>query len=167
MYRENPWVCPLHGGHLFHYKERVGTHQSNSKQANQENLAAMSWHWRQFACPDCPPAKDHYDIKRWHIRVPDHDPSSKCRSCKKKYTAIPIGQEVGVGVCNFECSECNHEYTVVCEMTDTAKCYQCSNFNTPVEFSPLRRINAKSRSNKHSCSKCNGDGHCPNMERLR
>ena len=128
---------------------------------------AMSWHWRQFECPDCEPAKDHYDIKRWHIRVPDDNPTSKCRICKKRYTAIPIGQEVGVGVCNFECSECSHEYTVVCEMTDTAKCYQCTTFNSPVEFSPLRRINTKSRNNKHSCSKCDGEGHCPNMERLR
>ena len=123
-------------------------------------------HWRQFECPDCPPARDHYDIRRWHKRVPDSNPFSVCTSCNEEYEACPIGEEVGVGVCMFKC-DCGHEYSVVCEMTDTATCFQCYNSDIePHEYTPLRRIKGKS-SNKHSCSKCNGSGNCPNMNQLR
>ena len=80
--------------------------------------------------------------------------------CGVEYEACPIGEEVGVGVCHFRC-DCGHEYNVVCEMQDTAVCYECGVMVEPYEMEPLRRIKRKTK-RTHSCSKCNGKGRCPN-----
>ena len=120
-----------------------------------------SRHYRQFECPDCPPPKEHFDAKRWFKRVPDSNPYSTCNGCDKQYHAIEIGEERGVGACSFVC-ECGSKYTVICRMTDTAKCYQCFADNEPEEMGPRRRIDRKSE-NKHSCSRCKGKKNCPNL----
>lgn len=76
-------------------------------------------------------------------------------------TACEIGDEEGVGVCSFVC-ECGHTYSVVCRMIDTATCYKCECDNNAVEMGPRRRIEKKTE-NQHSCSRCKGQGKCPNM----
>ena len=119
---------------------------------------------RQFSCPDCEPANIRYDVKRWHKVVPDDHPYSTCDECGEEYEACPVGEEFGVGVCKFECEECDNKYTVVCRMIDMAQCYQCFNMNSAVEFKPRHRIDRKT-SNEHSCSRCdNGKKkRCPNL----
>lgn len=128
--------------------------------------------WRQFKC-------DHCNERGW-IAMAER---SKCRFCNRYGTLIPTGQEVGVFVCKFMCTcdRCNctsrmdpdapYEYTVVCEMTDTAKCYSCrdrghNHRNSPYGFTPRRRINRKSN-NVHECSKCYGCGDCPNLRQAQ
>lgn len=69
--------------------------------------------------------------------------------------------EEGVGACRFEC-DCGNRYTVLCEMTDTARCYQCDHHNEPMGWAPPRTIE-KDTSNPHSCSKCNGHPGCTNL----
>ena len=70
--------------------------------------------------------------------------------------------EEGVGACRFEC-DCGNKYTVLCEMTDTARCYECSRDNEPMGWAPPRNIDTES-SNPHSCSKCRGQPGCPNLQ---
>ncbi len=93
--------------------------------------------------------------------MPDKDPYSECHGCGDEIEAFEVGEEIGVGVCTFVCP-CGHEYTVICEITDTARCYECDEDNPPEDLKPPRRINRKT-SNKHSCSKCNGRENCPNL----
>ena len=105
----------------------------------------------------------------WWKGVPeDREAAAKCRECGKPGKAVPKGQERGVGVCKFIC-ECGNTYTVLCELTDTAPCYECrekgkKTDNSPCEFSPRQRIQKKTDTgNTHNCSKCNGGGDCPNL----
>lgn len=72
--------------------------------------------------------------------------------------------EDGVGACRFEC-DCGNKYTVICEMTDTASCYGCGCENEPVGWAPPREID-KETTNPHSCSKCNGQPDCPNLQAM-
>ena len=72
--------------------------------------------------------------------------------------------EEGVGACRFEC-DCGNRYTVLCEMTDTAECYNCDRDNKPMGWAPPRNID-KETSNPHSCSKCKGIGQCPNLQHV-
>ncbi len=120
---------------------------------------------RQFVCDVCKGRDPRYK-RIWWDRVTDDDPYSPCRGgCGKKVKAIEVGKEIGVGACKFECP-CGNEYTVICEMTDTARCYECDRKdNLPVEFKPPRKIEKKT-SNTHSCSKCNGRKNCPNLRHL-
>ena len=67
----------------------------------------------------------------------------------------------GVGACRFEC-DCGNRYTVLCEMIDTARCYECGRDNEPMGWAPPRNIDAET-SNAHSCSKCQGQPGCPNL----
>ena len=69
--------------------------------------------------------------------------------------------EDGVGACRFEC-DCGNKYTVLCEMTDKAKCYGCGCNNEPMGWAPPRNLD-KETSNPHSCSKCKGQPGCPNL----
>ena len=69
--------------------------------------------------------------------------------------------EEGVGACRFEC-DCGNRYTVLCEMTDTARCYKCDCDNEPMGWAPPRNIDSET-SNPHSCSKCHGHPGCPNL----
>jgi len=120
------------------------------------------WHWRQFECANCEPANKKYSVCRWFKRCPDGKPArTKCRGCGELKTACEIGDEQGVGVCSFNC-ECGHTYSVVCRIVDTAKCFSCDLVNEPEEMGPRRRIEKKTTA-KHSCSRCNGNGKCPNM----
>ncbi len=80
---------------------------------------------------------------------------------------VPRRQEEGVFICYCVCFTCPREFTVKCEMQDTAKCYgvKCgSKMVSPCHFEPRRRIEKKSDCT-HSCSKCNGKPGCPNMTR--
>ena len=106
---------------------------------------------RQFQCVPC-------GDRTWFERAT----RSQCRECDGDGTLIPEGEETGVLACKFMC-DCGNEYTVICEMTDTAKCYGCKRQdNSPYGFGPRNYINKKT-DNKHSCSKCNGRGNCPNL----
>ncbi len=120
------------------------------------------WHWRQFECTKCNPPNPRYSVCRWFKRCPDNKPAqTRCRGCNELKTACERGDENGVGVCSFTC-ECGQTYSVVCRMSDTATCFKCHKVNNPDEMGPRRRINKKT-DNKHSCSRCNGSGKCPNM----
>lgn len=70
-----------------------------------------------------------------------------------------------VGVCKLEC-DCGNEYTVVMKMVNQAKCHHCGRINNPLRWEPPRGI-LKTSSAKHSCSLCNGHGHCPNLSEAR
>ena len=70
--------------------------------------------------------------------------------------------EDGVGACRFEC-DCGNRYTVLCEMTDKARCYECDRNNEPMGWAPPRNLD-KETSNPHSCSKCEGQPGCPNLQ---
>ena len=63
----------------------------------------------------------------------------------------------------FRC-DCGNEYTVVCRKIDTAPCYDCERINSPFRRAARRNIQRKS-DKKHSCSRCNGLGNCPNLEK--
>ena len=43
--------------------------------------------------------------------------------------------EDGVGTCRFEC-DCGRRYTVLCEIGDTTRCYQCGRINEPMGWAP-------------------------------
>ena len=76
--------------------------------------------------------------------------------------AVPRGQEEGIFICYFICT-CLREYTVKCEMQDTAECYKCRRKDVPpCHFEPRLQIH-KTSDHTHSCSKCNGQPGCPNM----
>ena len=66
-----------------------------------------------------------------------------------------------VGVCKLEC-DCGNEFTVVMQMRNQAKCHQCGKINNPLRWEPLQGIQKTSHA-RHSCSLCNGQGHCPNL----
>ena len=129
---------------------------------------------RQFQCDTCMRGGR---LRVWWAMVPNGDPRSECRGCGNEFEAILDGEWVGVGACLFQCDECKIEpkcdedgpkprmYTVLCEWTDTAKCYGCGKQHSPIEFKPPRRIKKKTE-NVHSCSKCNGCGDCPNFHSL-
>ena len=68
----------------------------------------------------------------------------------------------GVGACRFEC-DCGNRYTVLCEMTDKARCYECDRNNEPMGWAPPRNLDYKESPNPHSCSKCDGQPGCPNL----
>ena len=70
--------------------------------------------------------------------------------------------EYAVGACSFECSGCNNEYTVLCRMVDGAVCYRCNTENRALHWAPPRELDHRT-DNKHSCSRCCEDGHCPNL----
>ena len=111
---------------------------------------------RQFSC--CK--------HRWGERVPNENPQSKCRRCEEMREATPKGEEVGV--CKFECEECGNHYTVKCRMRDTAECYKCGKQDVkpvPGSITFHRHIRKKPGTpNKHSCSRCHGEGNCPNND---
>lgn len=69
-----------------------------------------------------------------------------------------------VGACKFECVKCENEYTVICRMQDTAECFNCHTSNSPLNWAPPRGALLQSGADcKHSCSRCDGKGHCPNL----
>ena len=90
------------------------------------------------------------------------DTFCECRECGEEAALIPEGEEIGVFVFEFNC-DCGNDYTVKCRWEDTAECYQCGQQdNPPVRFIPRGFIEAKT-DNIHSCSRCNGQGNCPNL----
>lgn len=115
---------------------------------------------RQFRCQKC-------SGRTWYERAEQ----SKCYVCEKEGELIPRREMVGV--CTFNC-DCENEFTVICRMMDTAKCYNpvCEKRVTPCAWRPRRRINRKPGStNDHSCSRCDSDseepdrkGNCPNLK---
>lgn len=116
-------------------------------------------------CSNCPGKRPHHPYNIWHEKVKDSDPRSECKHCKIRYQPVPRGQEVGVKLCHFHCSKCGNKFVSICEMSDTAPCYnyKCSEGAlSPCSFEKLRKINRKT-DNKHNCSKCNGKGNCPNL----
>lgn len=116
--------------------------------------------WRQFVCPTCPSKLAQCPVKRWHAQTRDSKPFSTCEGCNVTYPAVPIGEEVGVGVCYFSC-ECGHIYNVVCTMQDKAECYDCNKMVAPYQKARLRPIKSKT-DKKHSCVQCQGKGGiCP------
>ena len=120
---------------------------------------------RQFICYECPGLNPRvHSYHRWHKRVDCSNPVSKCRTCKRWIKAVPRGEEEGVKICHFACS-CSNEFVVHCEMRDTAPCYACHGDEdvSPYSFERLRKIH-KETDNTHNCSKCHGQGSCPNME---
>ena len=108
---------------------------------------------RQFQCVPC-------RGRTWFERAT----RSQCRECDDDGTLIAEGEEIGVLARKFSC-DCGNEYTVLCELTDTAECYGCKQQdNSPYGFWPRNYIKKKTASdNKHSCSKCRGRGNCPNL----
>ena len=107
---------------------------------------------RQFRC-DC-------DGHRWIARGTE----SQCNKCDEDGELIPEGEEVGVFVFNFHC-DCGNQYTVKCERSDTAECYECGEQdNEPLSIVP-RGFIVRKTDKKHSCSKCRGRGNCPNLAR--
>jgi hypothetical protein len=74
-----------------------------------------------------------------------------------------------VGVCKFECAECENEYTVICRLQDTAECFNCHTSNKPLNCTPPASwAPTKGMPNpgdsKHNCSRCSGKGHCLNLD---
>ena len=118
----------------------------------------------QFKCETCPGKYARHTYKVWIGKVKGDCPRSPCNSCNEMKEAIPRREEEGVLICFFICS-CENKYTVRCEMQDTAPCYKCGEKKVkPCHF--IRRMNIVSKSdNTHNCSKCNGNGDCPNMKR--
>lgn len=75
--------------------------------------------------------------------------------------AVP--HDEAVGICLFTCAECGNTFVVRCRMVDTAPCYECGEEDVePISFHRLRRIKRTS-DNEHNCSRCDGNGQCPNM----
>lgn len=69
-----------------------------------------------------------------------------------------------VGACKFECAKCENDYMVICRMQDTAECFNCHTSNSPLNWAPPRGALVQSGTNcKHSCSRCESKGHCPNL----
>lgn len=90
---------------------------------------------------------------------------AKCKYCTQLSDAVPKGKEEGIGACNFKC-KCGHQFTVVCEKTDTAPCYKCGKKDvSPYRLTPPRPVK-RTTDNTHSCSKCDGKGDCPNIRQL-
>ena len=95
---------------------------------------------------------------------------SQCNKpeCGRNDEMIPEGEEVGVFVFRFDC-DCGAHYTVKCRREDTAKCYECrergrDQDNIPGNIIPRQFI--KKRTDRvHSCSRCRGNGNCPNFSR--
>ena len=118
---------------------------------------------RQFKCYKCK-GKDGQKYHVWHKRVPNDNPTSKCRTCGEFRPAVPTGEEEGVKICHFSCT-CGNAFVVQCEMSDTAPCYDCVKQKkvAPHSFEKLRKIDRKT-GHTHNCSKCDGKGNCPNMQ---
>lgn len=121
---------------------------------------------RQFKCHECT-GKDGQKCHIWHKRVPDDNPTSKCRTCGKPRQAVPTGEEEGVKICHFTCGNCDNKFVVQCKMSNTAPCYGCDKNKevAPYSFEKLRKIDKKTE-NTHNCSECDGKGNCPNMKRM-
>ena len=119
----------------------------------------------QFKCENCPGKYDYHPYRLWYQKIRGRgDPMSRCHSCDRMVHAVPRGDEEGVFICFFKC-DCEHTYTVKCQMQDTAPCYSCREVDVPpCHFEPRLRIVRKS-SAKHSCSRCRGKNDCPNMRR--
>ena len=132
----------------------------------------------KFECEEC--GSEFTDI----CRMSD---TAECHVCDNKHvrpydTSTGLGSSVStffsrmsdldldddepeVGACKFKC-ECGNRFTVICQMSDTAECYNCHVHVRPYAISPPRQIRTKTNK-PHSCSKCNGAGNCPNLYRLR
>lgn len=68
-----------------------------------------------------------------------------------------------VGVCNFEC-DCGNTFICTVRMMDQAECYECGEWNDPSSWAPPGDYTRKSDA-KHSCSRCDGKGNCPNLRK--
>ena len=140
---------------------------------------------RQFICRGCPGKLESHKYRLWYARVNQDNPKSKCNHCEEMTDPVPRGEEEGVHLCIFSCSnhpqpqqshnradddaEAAYSFIVCCRMQCTAPCYECRKNGedvaiSPHGFKPLRRIQRKT-SNVHNCSDCNGEGNCPNMRR--
>lgn len=126
----------------------------------------------QFKCESCPGKNTDHPYNLWYDRVSGDNPMSRCNECGKMVPAIPRGQEEGVLICFFVCGDQAHgddiyRYVVRCRMQDTAPCYECKAQRcktqvNPCHFQPPRKINRKTGAT-HNCSRCGGNGKCPNM----
>ena len=123
--------------------------------------------YSQFVCRNakCP----RNGLHRWEKMAEE----SKCRFCGEYGEMVPSGEEQGVFICKFSCDcdcVCGNSYTVRCQMSDTAVCYECLDYRdhrhevSPYAFLPLR-FGIKRTTNKvHSCSSCyDTPGNCPNF----
>ena len=117
---------------------------------------------RQFKCYNIKCNGNGQKYRVWHERVPNDNPTSKCRICGELRPAVPIGEEEGVKICHFTCG-CGNTFVVRCKMSNTAPCYDCDEKQVaPHSFEKLRKIDRKT-GNTHNCSECDGKGNCPNM----
>ena len=68
-------------------------------------------------------------------------------------------------LCRFEC-DCDNMYTGNCRMNeDSAPCYKCGQFNRPMGRAPHGTGQRRNPYFKHSCNRCHGRGHCPNVKK--
>ena len=77
----------------------------------------------------------------------------------------PEVDDAAVGACSFKCS-CNNEFTVLCRMMDQAECFQCHSLISPLHWAPPRELEHRTNS-PHSCSRCQPNGECPNLQEAR
>ncbi len=118
----------------------------------------------QFKCEDCPGKHEHHKYRLWYQKVRGNNPVSQCHSCENMMPAVPRGEEEGVFICFFKCN-CEHTFTVKCQMWNTAPCYSCREAEVePCHFEPRLRIVRKTNA-KHSCSMCRGKKECPNLRK--
>ena len=118
-------------------------------------------------CKNCKDCKLHE--WKWIVSATP----SQCHGCKQDGVLVERGKEKGVYSLCFLCDniedKCGNEFTVLCEMTDTAPCHDCKK-SAVKPYGLLNRnwINKTNSGKKHKCSKCIGrKTSCPNLERAR
>ena len=122
---------------------------------------------RQFYCADC----DHLWWKPWPVEEHNEDAVKKCRKCENNCEPVPIGEEIGVLRCVFECS-CQDPprcFTALCRRKDTAPCHACHCQVGSIACRPPRFVHGTSVYH-HKCSRCpksGGADACPNVMELR
>ncbi|KAK3576414.1 hypothetical protein CHS0354_026751 [Potamilus streckersoni] len=115
----------------------------NNRDINQVLKNEIPDQVRQFGCESCD--------KVWWRRVPIRKMVSRCKSCKKKFDAIPREDEWGLA--KYICSKCSNEFTGYGAMGRTmSPCYSCNNLCTPAEILPPFTNRPRRKSwNVHSC----------------
>lgn len=81
---------------------------------------------RLFACLAC----DRF----WWRQVPERKQVSRCRSCKKRYEAVPRDQEWGSA--EYICQICNNSFRHFGQMGLAAPCYRCRIVVLPIHIIP-------------------------------
>ena len=110
---------------------------------------------RQFGCEPC--------YRSWWKKVRVRKPVSHCKICRVKYDALPRDKEYGVA--EFVC-ECGHIFRGRGRVTTTSECYRCHAQCTVCRIIPGQTGIRRRTAHRHSCSECDGHGHCPNFRRV-